>query len=73
MKQLADLREGAHFRCPWSGATGTLLLVNACRARVRLDTESVREFAAGNGDVVRIATKPIADWSSATEVEEING
>lgn len=49
-KPLYQLKPGTRFRQPELGITGTLLMVNACRARVRIDQpQRDVEFIGRNG------------------------
>lgn len=52
---LRDLTPGARFRLPSTGRTGTLLMVNECRARVRYDAgDQTRTVHEGTPDERRV-------------------
>jgi hypothetical protein len=70
MTPLNCLPIGTRFSCPWRpGLTGTLLLVNASRARVKLDSAKIRTFPdKRTGEMVSIVSPVREDWAPTTEV-----
>ena len=70
--QLLNLDVGSHFRLRgMPEVAGILVLVNECRARVRIDgTAKLKEFETIDGEVISFRSKATeADWSPLTEVE----
>jgi hypothetical protein len=74
-RRLIDLPPGTRFLQPDLGLTGTLLMVNDCRARVRLDqpTEEV-EFIGPDGQPRRFRASRTHEtsWASTVVVEALS-
>ncbi|WP_417849400.1 winged helix-turn-helix domain-containing protein [Thalassoglobus sp.] len=74
-KPLHQLKPGTRFRQPELGITGTLLMVNACRARVRIDQPQRNvEFIGRNGQPRNFrATRYIeTSWTPIVSVEVLS-
>ena len=74
-KQLIQLRPGTRFRQPELGITGTLLMVNACRARVRIDQpQRDVEFIGRNGQqrTFRATRYLETSWTPIVSVEVLS-
>ena len=75
MPRLTDLKPGTRFRVPELGITGTLLMVNECRARVRIDQpQQLVEFtgAGGRNRSFRAARNVETSWTPAVVVEVLS-
>ncbi len=75
MPQLIDLRPGTRFHVPRLGITGRLLMVNDCRARVRIDQpQQDVEFMSRDGTprVFRATRNLEASWTPAVSVEVLS-
>lgn len=74
-RRLIDLSPGTRFLQPDLGLTGTLLMVNECRARIRLDqpTEDV-EFTGPDGQPRRFRASRSCEtsWASTVVVEALS-
>lgn len=74
MPQLRQLTLGTRFRQPDLGITGVLLMVNDCRARVRIDQpERSVEFADTNGGTRRFVARRyhVTSWAPTVLVESL--
>jgi hypothetical protein len=72
-RPLIQLPPGTRFLEPDSGQTGMLLMVNDCRARVRLDRPpALIEFAGSDGERRRFrARNTETSWASTVVVEAL--
>lgn len=67
--ELKNLQPGSRFQL-LDGRTGTLLMVNVCRARVRLDNSEQRvSFTTYRGEEVEFSKTRDRDMSPGTEIE----
>lgn len=74
-RQLIQLEPGTRFRQPELGITGTLLMVNACRARVRIDQpQRDVEFTGRNGQqrTFRATRYHETSWTPIVSVEVLS-
>ena len=74
-KLLYQLKPGTRFRQPELGITGTLLLVNDCRARVRIDQpQRDVEFTGRNGKPRMFRAKRYVEtsWTPIVSVEVLS-
>ena len=72
---LNHLRPGTRFRVPELGITGTLLMVNECRARVRIDQpQQLVEFEGADGKprAFRASRNVETSWTPAVLVEVLS-
>ena len=74
-KPLYQLKPGTRFRQPELGITGTILLVNDCRARVRIDQpQRDIEFIGRNGKPRMFRAKRYVEtsWTPIVSVEVLS-
>jgi hypothetical protein len=75
MPRLSCLKPGTRFRVPELDLTATLLMVNECRARVRIDNgATLVEFTNPDGETRTFNARRIKEtsWSSAMWVEVLS-
>ena len=75
MPQLCDLQPGTRFRVPELDITGTLLMVNECRARVRIDQpQQLVEFTGAGGQTraFRASRNLETSWAPTVVVEVLS-